>query len=156
MNNPNLVVISFPVTQDAGSIVERMHATSIDDGKYVLENSPFYAYGISFKDVFYAELRDGTLVFRAVISRGGHSTYRIRLPAGRDHAYFLNNWLELGKLGCTYEGSSANTTRLYAIDVPPGVDVAEVYRLLDEKEHQGVWVFEEGHYFAPSENQLAN
>jgi hypothetical protein len=131
-----------------------MHAVAEGGDCYVLDNSPFYAFGISFGDVFSALQKDGELVFSAVIARGGHSTYRVRLPAGCEHAYFLENWIELEQLGCTFEGSSANAERLYAIDIPPGIDVTKVYRVLEEKEQQGIWFFEEAHYFDPQVERI--
>lgn len=146
------IIVAFSASDGGEAIVERMHAIPRSDGCYVLDNSPFYTFGISYRDVFLASQKDGGLVFSGIKSRGGHSTYRVRLPVGRDHEFFLGHWSELEKLGCTYEGSSANPERLYSIDIPPGVDVFEVYRLLEEGELQGTWVFEEGHYFDPKKN----
>lgn len=131
-------------------IVERMHAITHADGSYILDNSPFYAFGISLGDRFTATKKDGELLFAEVVARGGHSTYRIKLPVGCGHPYFLEHWAQLEELGCTFEGSSANPERLYAIDMPPGVDVLKAYQILEEKEQQGIWTFEEGHYFDPS------
>jgi len=141
--------VSFPVGEGDERIVERMHAIPQGDGSYLLDNSPFYAFGISFEDLFSAVPQEGELVFSKVISRGGHSTYRIKLSVGRDHAFFLKHWSGLEKLGCTYEGSSASLGRLYSIDIPPGVDVFEVYRLLEQGEQNNIWNFEEAHYFDP-------
>jgi len=152
INEYTRVMVAFSASDGGEEIVERMYAIPRNDGCYVLDNSPFYVVGISYRDVFFASEENGGLVFSGIKFRCGHSTYRIRLPAGRSHEFFLNHWVRLGKLGCTYEGSSANAERLYSIDVPPEVDVFEVYRLLEERELQGVWVFEEGHYFDPKKN----
>jgi hypothetical protein len=138
-------MVAFLVGEGEGRFVERLHAIPLGGGVYVLDNSPFYAYDISYKDVFRAVSEDGSLVFSEVVSRGGHSTYRIKLPVGCDHEYFSRHWSELDRLGCTFEGSSGNAQRLYAIDVPPDVNVFEVYRLLEERERDNVWTFEEGH-----------
>lgn len=143
----NRFVVSFLVGNGDSQIVERMHAELRTDGNYVLDNSPFYAFNISEGDVFLAEQTDDGLWFSGIFARGGHSTYRVKLPLGHEHDWFERNWSELERLGCSFEGSSANTCRLYSIDVPPGVDVAEAYRILEEKENQGVWAFEEAHYF---------
>ena len=91
------------------------------------------------------------LIFLRIVSRGGHSTYRIRLPIGSDHNFFLEQWLALEKLGCTYEGSSASTKRLYALDIPPNANVAAVYLVLEKGEQEGIWEFEEAHYCEPSQ-----
>lgn len=149
VNEPQRVIVSFPVGQGDDCFVERMHAIDESGGRYVLDNSPFYAYGVSFGDTIEATKEDGELVFSQVVVRGGHSTYRIKLAAGHDHEFFLNHWSELEKMGCTYEGSSASAERLYAVDIPPGVDVRAVYRLLEQGEESGIWEFEEAHYCEP-------
>jgi hypothetical protein len=140
------VKVAFPIENVNGSTIENMHALPLGNQRYVLDNSPFYAFDISFCDEFFADGIDGEIVFSKIASRGGHSTYRIKIPIGKSHDYFLKYWDELEKLGCTFEGSSANLKRLYAIDVPPGVDVFSAYKVMEKYEGQGVWEFEEGHY----------
>lgn len=127
-----------------------MYAVPSDSGTFILDNSPFYVYGISYCDTFEATKRGDRLVFTKVSARGGHSTYRIKLPSGADHNYFLVHWGALEKLGCTYEGSFSNIARLYAVDMAPSVDIAAAYAYLDSKERDGIWSFEEGHYYEPT------
>jgi len=91
----------------------------------------------------------GHLTFSEIVSRGGHSTYRVKLPVDASHGDFLARWNGLERMGCAYEGYSASKSRLYSIDAPAGVDVFEVYRLLDEGEQESAWLFEEGHCFDP-------
>lgn len=148
---PQRVMVAFPAGKGHHRIVERMHAIDEGNDRFVLDNSPFYAYGVSFGDTIAATMQDGELVFTRVVARGGHSTYRIQLPAGCDHDAFLNHWSKFEGMGCSYEGSSANPQRLYAIDVPSGVDVRAVYRLLEKGEADGAWEFEEAHYCDPGE-----
>jgi hypothetical protein len=126
-----------------------MYALPVSEGVCVLDNSPFYAFDISLGDFFLVEEIDREYFFSRVIRRGGHSTYRIKLPIGKEHGYFLEHWRTLEGLGCTYEGSSVNDRRLYSLDVPPEVDVFEVFKILEGKEVLGIWVFEEAHYFHP-------
>jgi hypothetical protein len=95
-----------------------------------------------------AAMKGGELVFTGVVERGGHSTYRVRLPAGKDHEYFLKYWESLHNLGCTYEGASGRQ-RLYTIDVPSVENTLDVYNFLQEQEDMGVWEFEEAHYYKP-------
>jgi hypothetical protein len=125
--------------------IENMHADPLPDNTFRLENSPFYFYGISLGDRFQATAEDGRLFFSRVIERGGHCTYRIKLPSGKAHNHFLEFWQPLEALGCSYESSGANERRLYAIDIPPGADVNAIYRLLEDGEEAGNWVFEEGY-----------
>jgi hypothetical protein len=148
------VMVSFLIPEENGGGTERMHATPLGEGRYIIDNSPFYVFNISCGDVIQASTdKDGEKSFLRVESRGGHSTYRIRLPIGLDHKFFLENWAALGELGCTYEGSSVNSGRLYSVDIGPDVNVFDVYKILDEKERQGVWVFEEAHYFSTADNK---
>jgi hypothetical protein len=140
-------MISFPIELNGHATFENIHGLFLRGNNYVLENSPFYFFGVSLGDIVTVVERDRRLIFESVTERGRHSTYRIKLPLGADHEYFLEYWPPLDKLGCTYEGSSANQRRLYAIDLSPSVNVANVYEILEENEKAGVWEFEEGHYF---------
>jgi hypothetical protein len=38
------------------------------------------------------------------------------------------------------------TESLYAIDIPPTVNINEAYKVLEQGEADGVWEFEEGYY----------
>ncbi|HYD37531.1 MAG TPA: DUF4265 domain-containing protein [Allosphingosinicella sp.] len=126
--------------------VENMHADPLPDGTFRLDNSPFHSYGISLGDRFEVVKEEGRLFFSKVAARGGHSTYRVKLPRGKSHSEFLRHWEPLKALGCTFEGSGVDERRLYSIDIPPGADVHAVYALLEEGEAAGLWDFEEGHY----------
>lgn len=138
--------VAFPLENSSDAVVENMHVLHVSGDTYIVDNSPFYVYGISFGDKIVASKSHGKLLFSRILERGGHSTYRIKLPSGRNHAYFLRYWPALAQLGCSYEGSSANPRRLYAIDLPPEVDVAAVYAILEGHEQAGIWEFEEAHY----------
>jgi hypothetical protein len=144
-------MVGFPVDLGEGSTVENLHVSSEGQGRYRVDNSPFYAYDISYRDVVSAKPDGLRLLFQAVLERGGHSTYRVKLPAGASHEDFLARWAALEALGCSYEGSSANPRRLYAIDVPPEADIQVIYELLEDGEADGAWEFEEGHYCNPDD-----
>jgi len=145
-----LVKIAFHVKNSEGRLesVELLWAARQDDGTYVLDNSPFDAYDVSFKDQVSAKYEDGMLVFQDVVKRGGHSTYRVKLNRGASHDEFLRYWPPLALLGCTYEGAGRER-RLYSIDVPRSSAVQRVYEYLKEIKEKGVWEFEEAHYFDP-------
>jgi len=140
------VMVRFPPKDPNAGFTERMHCIPLGNGIYQVENSPFHAFNISFGDKIDVIGESNDLTFKSVVSRGGHSTYRVRLPIGQNHDYFLEHWTELEALGCSYEGSSLDQRYLYAIDIPPAVDVAHVYRLLEDGESSGNWEFEEAHY----------
>ena len=126
---------------------ENLHADRLGDNLFLLDNSPFYTYDVSYCDEVIAEQVDGRLLFRSVAKRGGHSTYRVKLPTGHNHETFLKKFTELEKLGCTYEGTGNEGRRLYTIDLPPHSDVAAVYKILEAGEEGGDWEFEEAHFF---------
>ena len=103
-----------------------------------LENSPLYAYGVSYQDVLVArEDADGALRFVSVQNRGGHSTYRVVLKGAATRSDFEMYWKPIEQLGCTYE-SSRDPETAFAIDVPPSTDVYDVFPLLENGEHDGV------------------
>lgn len=136
--------VSFPL--DDGSF-ENLHSHKVTATDYVIDNSPFYAYDISWGDTVVTERKSGRLLFKSVKDRGGHSTYRVRMADGRDHDQFLMKFDEMRVLGCTFEGSGAEHRRLYSIDVPPSADIKRIYSLLEEGEECGDWEFEEAHFF---------
>lgn len=146
-----LVKVAFCVGTGGDAFIERLNAVSIGGELFVLENSPFYVYGVSYKDVVHAASQGGDVVFDSVFKRGGHSTYRVKLASGIGREQFQQYWPQLAALGCTYEWSASNERPLYAIDVPPESDVFEVYRVLEEIEAIGVWQFEEGDCQLPAE-----
>lgn len=142
------VKVAFPISDEQNGTTESMYAQPVERNRYFLDNSPFYTFDISYCDEFFADEIDGILVFSSIASRGGHSTYRIKTPAGKGHDYFLIYWEELAVLGCSYEGSSVNVNRIYSIDIAPNVDVFKAYNVMEKNEGLGVWEFEEGHYCA--------
>ncbi|HMA96098.1 MAG TPA: DUF4265 domain-containing protein [Polyangiaceae bacterium] len=135
--------VTFVLDPDAwhGSSTESLWATEIGPGQYRLENSPFYAVGVSFDDIVLARPQEGRLQFVEPIKRGGHSTYRI-ITSSDASERFESFWKALESCGCTYE---EGTGGLLAVDVPPESNIHEVYAALEAGEQQGVWSFEEGH-----------
>lgn len=81
-------------------------------------------------------------VFVEVVSRGGHSTYRIFVEEETDEARFNEHRQPLEALGCTFERGDE---KFLAVDVPKDADIYAAYELLERGEDEGVWAFEEGH-----------
>jgi len=141
------VYLAFPIGESGEEEFERLHATPLPSGGYLIENSPFYAFDISYRDVARARHQEGRLLFDGVAERGGHSTYRVKLSPESTHEDFLAQFDSLARLGCSFEGTGSGPRRLYAIDIPPGADLAKVYAPLEALEQQGFWKFEEAHLF---------
>lgn len=140
--DPKLVRISFELEPGAwhGSATERLWAEPLGEGRYRLRNTPFFAFGVSYGDIVFAEERDGAIVFAGISIRGGHSTYRIILRSSAALHDFFRYWKPLEDLRCSYEEG-----RVYAVDVPQSADIYAVYQLLEGGLAAGVWEFEEGH-----------
>jgi len=124
-----------------GSATETLWAEPVGPGLCRLENSPFFAFGVSFQDVVLARVEADLLVFVQAIERRGHSTYRIIPRAGRN-GDVPERWAKLREFGCTYE---EGPNGLLAVDVPPETNIFDVYAALQAGENAGVWGFEEGH-----------
>ncbi|MEM6732027.1 MAG: DUF4265 domain-containing protein [Myxococcota bacterium] len=140
--NQGLVKVKFELEPDAWhrSTTETMWATEVTDGRFRLENSPFYAFGVSYRDIVTAKQNGSTLAFQKAVIRGGHSTYRI-IRTSDDDVAFASFWGPIQELGCTYEEGD----QVLAVDVPPKTDIYKVYELLAAGEKAEVWGFEEGH-----------
>ncbi|MEO8276669.1 MAG: DUF4265 domain-containing protein [Thermoanaerobaculia bacterium] len=73
--------VLFRVPEDDGSsTVETLWATALGNDEYKLDNSPFYAYSVSWEDVVYAPIDpdEGRPTFVRVVRKSGHRTIRIR------------------------------------------------------------------------------
>jgi hypothetical protein len=130
--------------RDGGIVSEGMWATSLGDGRYRLDNIPFFIYDVSYNDLVSAEDVEGILTFRLVVRSGGHSTYRVfhRDKAVATPAALDERLAALRALGASTEGAK----RVTAIDVPPDADIDAIYALLEAGEAEDFWGFEEGHF----------
>lgn len=131
---PNAKVL-FRVAQEDGSAeVETLWATDLGNDRYRLDNSPFYAYSVSWRDVVLAPYDEDEAfpTFQAVVQKSGHKTVRIlfREPVadGNEADLLLKG---LVALGCTYEGLNRV---LISVDIPPGVALEAVRSYLIEQE----------------------
>jgi hypothetical protein len=143
----NLTKIYVPLENSSwhGFIGEWLWVEKIKGNKYRVENSPFYVYGINYKDVVSQKNIDGIPTFDKIILRGGHSTYRILFKEGSTHQDFIQIWVQFEELGCTYKYTGEDFPLVYAVDVPQYADIYLIYKLLDSGEKMGFYHFEEGH-----------
>jgi len=129
--------ILFRVPGDDGSAeVETLWATALGNDEYKLDNSPFYAYSVSWEDIVYApfDATEDFPTFVRVVRKSGHRTIRVifnpPVQDGNQSDLVLQG---LVSLGCTYEGA----TRGYmSIDLPPGVQLEKVREYLIEQNAQ--------------------
>ena len=117
---------------------EELWAVSLGDGKYRIDNVPFYALGISSGDSVVAVSRDEKLVVTEVVGTDGHSTLRIVV---HDKSMTERIRDELKSAGCATELS--NVPGFFSVDVPPHVDYSAISKLLSIYEEQEKIGYEE-------------
>lgn len=134
--------VAFPLKRDEEGYPpadwEHLWARPIGDSLFEIDNTPFFARGVSFRDVVLAERQGGLNVFREVVRRSGHRTLRAILF---DQTLTSALREQLRMVGCETELS--HIPGLIAIDAPPSVALSRVRGLLDEGENAGHWEYEE-------------
>jgi len=125
--------VLFRIPEEDGSAsVETLWATALGNDQYKLNNSPFYAYSVSWEDIVNAPFNDdeGLPTFERVIAKSGNRTVRVIFEPPVESGNSSDEVLQgLVALGCSYEG--ANSTYI-SVNVPPGVDLQAVRRYLIE------------------------
>jgi Domain of unknown function (DUF4265) len=120
---------------------ETLWATPVGAGQYRLENIPFQNYGYAFGDVVQTVPQtEGFPIVTAAAVRSQHSAFRVFVAETVESIDALDEWKALHQLRCTYERA---TKRLFAIDVPAGVNMNDVERFLQEGETNKNWDYEE-------------
>ena len=145
--NNQMQKIIFDLGSDTwhGFSTESVWATNLGSGVHQLENSPFFAKGISLRDAVMTSQVEGQIKVVGVGPKSGHSTYRILVSQGKhDPTLFAELWEPLERLGCSYERGDFGY-QLYAVDVPEKVEIEIAYAFLERGEQKCAWDFEEGH-----------
>jgi hypothetical protein len=128
---------------EGGPADDWLWAEPLGSGRFRIESSPFFAYGISRDDVVRASPAAGEEDPRLedVLEKGGHRTLRVALdPAVEVTGSAIQGLLErLLELGCTHESLRP---KLVALDVPGQVDVAVVVQLLQSLADEGTVLWE--------------
>ena len=122
---------------------ETLWATPVGESAYRLENSPFWAYRVSWLDVVEAHPDpDGLLCFERVVAKSGHRTIRLIINPGIDQAPERTRVLDaLKALGCSIEGYNS---RYFCIDLPPEIELAPIAQYLTQ--HDAQWEYADPKY----------
>lgn len=128
MNNPepNAKVLFETPCEDGTSDIETLWATHLGGNEYEIDNSPFYAYGVSWKDVVLAPFSEEQQFpkFKSIVRKSGNRTIRVifELPVepGNASDTILQN---LVSMGCNYEGSNK---KYICVNIPPAVNLESV------------------------------
>ena len=134
MNDEPTAKVLFRVFGDDGeSTVETLWAVPLGNDLYRIDNSPFYAYGVSWQDIVLApyDEQEGLPTFRAVREKSGNRTLRIVFDPPVEPGNASDGVLQgLVALGCSYEGANR---RYISINLPPDVELQQVRSYLIER-----------------------
>ena len=110
--------------------VETVWADPLGADRYRVDNSPFWAYGISWHDVIEARpAADGMLTFVRVCEKSGHRTLRLILNPPSDQSAESRAVLDrLISLGASYEGMNHG---YLAINIPPNLQLERITDYLE-------------------------
>jgi Domain of unknown function (DUF4265) len=114
-----------------------------------VDNIPFHSKSVSLGDKLCLDFNSGIPMIDAIVERGGHSTYRIVVEKENSNASSLLDTIKA--MGCDWEWAEFNEGKLYALDIPPEVDIDDVYKILEKGLREGSWLFEEGYVGHPAE-----
>ena len=135
--HPEMSKVLFRVQETDGSAnVETLWATPLGEDRYQLDNSPFYAYSVSWRDIVYAPFdpQEQFPTFQRVLSKSGHRTIRIIFERATEGNSASEDVLEqLVTLGCSYEGA---TETYVCVDIPPGVELENVRQFMIQRSLQ--------------------
>ncbi|WP_310634468.1 DUF4265 domain-containing protein [Paraburkholderia sp.] len=123
MFDPEKVVFKLEVSDEGYPPVqyESLWAIRQMQGSYVIDNMPYYIYGVSKGDAVAVDQLDGDHFASFVVSRGGHSTLRVFVDELSSRNSIIDNLIELGA-----KCSSSKGLSLFVVDIPPEVDFKEI------------------------------
>jgi hypothetical protein len=138
-----LVKIRIDIADREGIAGESFWAESLGDDLYRLDNFPFHAYDLHYRDVVRAVSHepDQTPTIVEVVQPSGHKTLRVLFDdeLQDDDVKRLLDSLEARNVG--YERSHGH---FYALNVPPEADYPGVCNMLWSLENAGQLSYETG------------
>lgn len=143
MPNSNHVKIGFYLEQDEDgwppSTRENLWAVDLGEGRYRIDNIPFYVLGISDGDLVSAVTEeDGRLVFSELVEASSNSTFRLIVSNEEETSVVRKMFLDLG---CP---SELVGHRFISLHIPESVTMKPIATLIEQGERDGRWEFEEG------------
>lgn len=131
----------FKLQQDDGYppvAHERLWAMPLPNGNFLIDNIPFYAWGISAEDEVEAETIDGELYFKSLVKPSGISTFRLILADPETNAQVRAH---LESLGCKSEYNQL--IGLVAVEVPSSTLIQPFLDYIVGEKVKGAIDFEE-------------
>lgn len=93
----------------------------IGEKSYIVDNIPYYIFGVSKGDCVVVEEVEGESIATAIVSRGGHSTLRVVVQSHDDRVEILKALADFGANCSTTSGLS-----MFAVDIPAHVDFLKI------------------------------
>ena len=115
---------------------EGLWATPVGEGRYRVENTPWFAMTLATGEVVEAVEHQGTRWVMGRTHWSGHSTVRVAHP---DPAAVLDAFADLGVRG----ESAAPAYSIAALDIPPEADFRAIIARLRAGRSDGAWDYEE-------------
>jgi hypothetical protein len=131
---PTAKVLFRVESNDDDAYVETLWAIPLGQDRYKLDNSPFYAYGVSWQDTVLAPIdpKEQMPIFQSVLVRSGNRTVRLVFDApvvtGSESDQTLQGLIALG---CSYEGAKSKRS---SVNIPAAVKLEDVRSYLIERE----------------------
>jgi hypothetical protein len=127
MNSEPTAKVLFRVPDDDGSaFVETLWAIPLGCDLYKLDNSPFYAYGVSWQDTVFAPIdpQEQMPTFQSVVERSGNRTIRISFDCPVSSGNISDQLLQgLVVLGCSYERANPS---YFSVNIPTDIELLAV------------------------------
>ena len=125
-NDPETKVLFRVPDDQGGATVETLWAIPLGSDQYKIDNSPFYAYGVSWQDTVFAptDPQEGLPTFQSIVAKSGNRTIRVIFDPPVSPGNVSDRALEgLLALGCTYEGANPG---YMSVNIPPGTELQQV------------------------------
>jgi hypothetical protein len=124
--SPSAKVLFRVSDADGGASVETLWAVPLGEDRYQVDNSPFYAYDVSWQDIVFAPFNDeeGLPTYETVVWKSGNRTVRIKFDPPASSGNASDAVVQgLVALGCSYEGANASYV---SVNVPAAVELQAV------------------------------
>ncbi|SFU55567.1 protein of unknown function [Pustulibacterium marinum] len=136
-----VVPVNVALPNHWATSAETLWATPLGEDLYQIENVPFYAYGLNYKDIVKANIIGKAEIPLAheLVKKGGHQTFRLSFATGIQKEFQEKILNGFKSLHVTYE--RANETYV-ALDMKPQGVFKEVFAVLNKLVENGILSFE--------------
>ncbi|MGZ3236852.1 MAG: DUF4265 domain-containing protein [Burkholderiaceae bacterium] len=131
-----LVKIAFHATGlDRMKCDETAWAFDLGNGQYKVNNVLFFVNSVSCDDIVHAAHEPGNVgkfpIFQHVVEKSGHRTIRLLMDSPTENGNGSDEILQgLVAFDCSFEDGFGG--RIFAIDIPPGVELDDVVDYLND------------------------